>query len=653
MDDSQGLAILRRYLEILLEEEFMLTGRFAHPLFAWLMLLFFITGSHAGFANSEVHYSHGLSRFDTLKYPENFTHFDYVYPEAPKGGEIRLYTHGTFDSLNPYTISGTSPSWIPTYSYLKHGFSELNEPLMVGSGSYSPSGDEIKTAYGLIAESVEYPDDNRWIIFNLRPEARFHDGKPITADDVVFSFHSLKENGHPRYKMQLDVIKHVEKLSSSKVRFTFKNAGNRTQLFRAAELPVLPSHFWKDKTLGKSSLTAPLNSGPYQISKFQPGSFITFTRVKDYWGKDLPVNKGRYNFDSVTIYFYRDLSSAFEAFKAGNHDLHPEVIAKNWHMAYDFPAIKKGLIKRSELQHQLAMGSSFFFFNTRRAPFDDIRVRMAVSLMFDFEWTNKALFYNAYRRGTSYFNNTYLASAGLPSEAERQWLLPWKNQLPEPLFTKPFEVSVTNGDGNIRNQQRQATQLLKSAGWSINNGKMLNEKTGKQLTFTFVDDLSVSHRYILPIKKNLEAIGIDMVYQEFNSAQYYQRVRSLDFDMIEHILPQTHAPDIELQSYFHSSVANNSDTLNLAGIQNPVVDDLVEKVPDAKTQEDMKALIHSLDRVLLWNYYGIPKWHSSSIRAAYRDVFGWPEQQPIYTTPFSTWWRKDVSLDKDNPMCDF
>ena len=599
----------------------------------------------SGFAHSQtvIHSSHGLSRFNALKYPPSFKHFDYVNPDAPKGGDIRLFVHGTFDSLNPYAISGMSPALIPTFSYLKYGFSEFNEPLMVGSGSYSPSGDEVKTAYGLIAESIEYPDDNRWIIFNIRPEARFHDGKPVTADDVIFSFHTLQEKGHPRYKIQFEVVERVTKLSPTKVRFDFKQSGNRTQLFRVAELPVLPAHHWQDKALDKTTLSPPLNSGPYKITDLQHGSYVTFSRVKDYWGKDLPVNKGRYNFDKVTLYFYRDLQTAFEAFKAGGHDLHLEVVAKNWNTAYDFPAIQDGSVKRSELHHKMAVGSTFFYFNTRRSPFDDIRVRKAVSQIFDYEWTNKALFFSSYRRSKSYFPNTYLASSGLPSEAELKWLSSWEKQLPEPLFNKPFTVPVTKGDGTIRPQQQQALRLLKEAGWQMKDGKMLNDKTGKQMQFTFVDDFSSSNRYLQPFRKNLATIGIDMQYAEFNAAQYYQRVRSLDFDMVEYNLPQTHSPDQELQGYFHSSTVSADATRNLAGINNPVVDQLIEQVPMVTTQQEMSDVIHSLDRVLLWNYYGIPKWHSTAMRAAYRDVFAWPDKAPVYTTPFSTWWRKDLS----------
>ena len=361
-------------------------------------------------AEITIHKSHGLSRFSPLKYSEDFEHFDYVNPQAPKGGNIRLFANQSFDTVNPYSTKGVSPALAPLFASMRYGVTELNEPLMVGSGTYSPSGDEIKSAYGLIAHSVEYPENNQWIIFNLRPEARFHDGHPITADDVVFSFYELKLKGHPRYKMQLESVDKAEKISPLNVKFTFKEPGNRIQLFRVAELPVLPEHYWKSRDLDKTTFEPVLNSGPYRITHVQPGVSVTYRRVEDYWGKDLPVNKGRYNFDKVTVYFYRNLQTAFESFKAGGHDLHIELIAKNWFTAYDFPAVKNGEIKKISIPHKLTIGSHFFHFNTRRIPFNDIKVRQAVSLMFDFEWVQKALFFGSYTRSVSYFPNSGLSA---------------------------------------------------------------------------------------------------------------------------------------------------------------------------------------------------------------------------------------------------
>ena len=589
----------------------------------------------------QVHYSHGLSRFDELKYSAKFSHFDYVNPEAPKGGEIRLFVHGTFDSLNPYSIHGITPSQAPNFHYMRYGFNEFNEPLMVGSGHYSPSGDEIKTAYGLIAKSIEYPEDNSRIIFNLRSEARFHDGHPITADDVIFSFNQLRIKGHPRYKMQLESIVSVEKLNDYKVRFTFKSSGTRIQLFQAAELPVLPAHYWKDKPIDQTTLLPPLQSGPYRIVDVQAGRLITFQRQNDYWGKDLPVNKGRYNFDRVTLYFHRDLQVALESFKAGGHDVHLEIVAKNWETAYDFPAIQSGKVKMGKIYHKMAYGSSFFFFNTRRDIFSDIRVRQALTLLFDFEWTNRVIFHNTYKRSLSYFPNSDAVASVLPSQQEQKLMAPWRHIMSSNIFEKNFTLPITNGSGDLRIQQQKALRLLHAAGWTLKNKKLMNS-SGKAFKFQFLNESYATSRYILPWKKKLATIGVDLEYLQVDASQYIYKIRSMNFDMIEQVLPQTLAPDKELENYFHSSQSSAEGSRNFAGIINPAIDNIISRIIISKTREEMLLLTRSLDRILLWNYYGIPKWYCDFMRVAYRDVFAWPERQASYTTPFSTWWRKDI-----------
>ncbi|WOG28062.1 extracellular solute-binding protein [Endozoicomonas sp. 8E] len=601
----------------------------------WLLLL-----SSLLFGEVTIHKSHGLSRFHDLKYPASFKHFDYVNPQAPKGGIVSLFAHGTFDSLNPYAPQGNTLSGLPSFAYMRYGFTELNEPLMVGSGQYAPSGDEPRSAYGLIAESVEYPDDNQWIIFNLRPEARFHDGHEITSEDVIFSFKALSEKGSPRYKMQLDSIASVEALGQRKVRFNFKQPGSRQQLFHAAELPILPAHFWKNRAIDKSTLVPPLNSGPYRVSHVEPGKLIVFSRVKDYWGRDLPVNKGKYNFDTVIIHFYRDFQMAMEAFKSGGHDLHLEVVAKNWQYAYDFPAVIDGRIKKRTIPHQMAYGSSFFFFNTRRPLFRDVRVRQAITLMFDYEWTNRVIFHNAYRRSHSYFPNSSLGAIDKPTLAEQKLLSSLTPSLPNPIVTQAFLLPITSGDGQLRKQKRQSLSLLNEAGWTLKNNQLINNITQQPFVFEFIETTHATDRYLLPFKKNLESIGITMKYTVMDSSQYYARMRSRDFDMIAQLLPQTLSPGLELIDYFHSSRANDNSSRNFAGIDHPVVDQLLQKLTEVNSQQELQTLIRSLDRVLLWNYYGIPKWHSTYMRVAHWDKFGWPEQLPEYTTSFSTWWQK-------------
>ncbi|MGY0218383.1 ABC transporter substrate-binding protein [Endozoicomonadaceae bacterium StTr2] len=595
--------------------------------------------------------AHGIARFDDLKYPADFSHFDYVNPNAPKAGNISLFAFGAFDSLNAYAAKGLTPSQSPMYRVLHYGFSELNEPLMVGSGQYDPSGDEFHSAYGLIAASVEYPEDNSWIIFNLRPEARFHDGHPIEASDVVFSLNELKEKGHPRFRMQLESVTKAEVLNRHRVKFYFGSAGTRSQLFRVAELPVLPEHYWKERDLGRSSIQIPLNSGPYRITAIEPGLSITFSRVKDYWGKDLPVNRGKYNFDEVKVYFYRDLDVAFEAFKAGGHDLHAEMVAKNWALAYDFPAISKGLVKRHELDYSVPYGSMMFFFNTRRSFFNDIRVRQAMTLLFDFESVNRRVFHGAYRRINSYFPHM-LSAKGIAGSSEVQLLEPWRDQLPGEVFTQPYQLPVNSGeDDGLREQRYQALALLKQAGWQYKKGELIHESTGEVFKVQYISPSKTATRYVLPFANELAKVGIDLRIQVMDQAQYMERLQKRDFDMVGNILPQTFSPDIELQRYFHSSSMNDPSTLNLSGVSHPAIDFITERIPRAQSREELETLVSALDRVLLWNFYAIPRWRPKTLKVACRDIFVMPETLPKYATSFRTWWYKEKT-DQSAPQPD-
>jgi microcin C transport system substrate-binding protein len=352
-------------------------------------------------ANASITESHGYAQFGVLKYPASFTHFDWVNPEAPKGGTLRMMAFGTFDTLNPYTFKGSSP--VSTGNFLQYGVNELNEPLMVGTGQYDPSGDEPTSSYGLIAQSVEYSEDRSWVVFNLRPQARFHDGKPITAYDVAFSYRTLLKDGHPQYRTALQEVQRVDILNRHRIRFVFKRSGNPLLILRLGELPVLPQHYWKDRDFKATTFEPPLGSGPYRITRVQPGRQLVFERVKDYWGKDLPVNRGKYNFDRVEVEFYRDSDVAFEAFKAGEFDIYIEHQAKNWANGYDFPAVASGQVIKAQIPHRIPTQTQGLFMNTRRAAFADIRVREALGLLFNFEWTNRTLFSDAYDRSTSYY----------------------------------------------------------------------------------------------------------------------------------------------------------------------------------------------------------------------------------------------------------
>ena len=400
---------------------------------------------------------HGFALHGNLKYPKNFKHFNYVNPDAPKGGKLKLMGFGTFDSLNPYTLKGTSP--FNTAGQFIYGFSELNETLLIGTGSYSPSGDEPQSAYGLLAESVTYPKNIKWVEFKIRPNAYFHDGHKIDAEDVVYSFRTLIEKGHPRFQQSLFGVASISAKSTNIVRVAFKEANQRANILRIGEMPVLPKHFWEFREFERSAQIKPLLSGPYEIAKFDVGNSITFKRKIDFWGHDLNVYKGRFNFDKIRVEYYRDQAIAFEAFKAGNFDLFYDYMAKNWASAYNFPAIKDGKVLKEEINHQIPSTTQGFFFNTRKKLFNNTKVRQALSLMFDFEWTNKALFNQAYARNQSYFPNSDFSARHLPSAEELSLLKPFKSSLPQELFNQPFSLSSTSGKGNIQKQSKKAHSL--------------------------------------------------------------------------------------------------------------------------------------------------------------------------------------------------
>lgn len=580
--------------------------------------------------------AHAIALHGSPKYPADFTHFDYVNADAPKGGSVRLMASGTYDTLNPYTLKGISPFMSPGFA--KWGVFELNEPLMVGSGSYAPSGDEPQTAYGLIAESIEYPEDRSWVIFNLRPEARFHDGSPITAEDVIFSFHTLIDHGHPRYAQAFRDVEKVEKLATGRVKFSFKPGDTRALPLRVAELPVLSQAFWQGRDFERSLLEAPLGSGPYQLTAFEPGRSVVFERVKDYWGKDLAVNRGRYNFDQVSFDYYRDLHVAFEAFKSAEFDVYMEHISSNWATGYNFPALHEGRVKKLAIAHNIPTGYQAFFFNTRHEIFKDIRVRQAIGLLFDFEWLNRSIFFDAYTRNNSYFPNTELASSGPPSAEELALLEPYRDQLPAALFTETYKPPVTNGKGTLRQQQRKALKLLKEAGWQLRNNKMTHLQSGRTLTFQVLFDQPSFAKVLLPFKRNLQRIGVDMRLRSIDRSQFKNRVDHFDFDMIVNILVHGLSPNYELNLYFHSAQASLPGAPNYSGVQHPVVDQLVERIIAAPSRPELLNAVRALDRVLLWNHYSIPQYHLPYHRVAHWNKFGRPAVSPPYAFNFRDWW---------------
>ncbi len=607
----------------------------------FITLLTFVLLAVALPVSAEITVSHGIALHGEPKYGADFEHFDYVNPNAPKGGSVRLMGSGTFDTLNPYTLKGISPFMSPGFS--KWGVFELNEPLMVGTGNYAPSGDEAQTAYGLIAESIEYPKDRSWAIFNLRPLARFHDGSAITADDVIFSFHTLVKHGHPRFAQVFADVESVEKLSVLRVKFNFKGTDTRALPLRVGELPVMSKAFWEGRDFEKSLLVPPLGSGPYRISHFEPGRSIVFKRVRDYWGKDLPVNRGRYNFDEVSVDYYRDLHVAFEAFKSNEFDVYREYISSNWATGYDFPALQQGKVKKLEINHSIPTGYQAFFFNTRRDIFADIRVREAIGLMFDFEWLNRSIFFNAYTRNSSFFPNTELGAKGKPGAEELALLAPYKHQLPPALFSDAFKPPVTNGKGTLRKQQRKALKLLKAAGWQLKNHQMTHSKTGQTLSFEVLFDQPSFAKVLLPFKRNLKRIGVDMQLRNVDRTQFKNRVTHFDFDMIVEVLVHGLSPSYELNLYFSSEQANTPGALNYSGVSHPVADALVNKIINAESRQQLLHASRALDRLLLWHHYSIPQYHLPYHRIAYWDKFGRPKKSPPYAFNFRDWWFKQAA----------
>nr|WP_296262494.1 MULTISPECIES: extracellular solute-binding protein [unclassified Pseudomonas] len=582
--------------------------------------------------------SHGYAQFGVLKYPASFTHFDWVNPEAPKAGTLRIMANGTFDTLNPYTFKGSSPT--STANFGQYGVSELNEPLMVGTGQYDPSGDEPTSSYGLIARTVEYSEDRSWVVFNLRPEARFHDGKPITAYDVAFSYRTLLKDGHPQYRTALQEVQRVDILNRHRIRFVFKRSGNPLLILRLGELPVLAQHYWKNRNFTTTTFVPPLGSGPYRITQVRPGRGLVFERVKDYWGKDLPVNRGKYNFNRVEVEFYRDADVAFEAFKAGEFDIYIEHQAKNWSTGYDYPAVNDGQVIKAQIPHQIPTQTQGLFMNTRRDTFADIKVREALGLMFNFEWTNRTLFNNAYKRSVSYYPNSEFSAADVPAGREFLFLWPYRDQLPLQLFTQPFAVSKTDGGGVPRDTLRKALGLLAEAGWKFTDRGLANS-AGQPLRFEILLVNPSLERILQPYIEDLTRIGVDARLRTVDRAQYKQRLDQFDFDMILMTLNQTLSPGLEQWQYFHSSQANIKGSKNYAGVANPVVDHLLNQLLAAKTRDEQVAATRALDRVLLWQHYMIPNWYLNTHRLAYRNRFAFVTTPP-YTLGLRAWWLKPL-----------
>ncbi len=484
-------------------------------------------------ADVKVTKTHGMSLAGPLKYGPDFTHFEYTNPNAPKGGRLKLSAIGGFDNLNPYIPKGQSAN----------GLGLTFETLMTGAM------DDQSAEYGLIAHSVEVPEDLSWVIYNMRPEARFHDGSPITADDVIFSLEVLTKSGRPLYRYYYANVDKVEKLDDHKVKFHFSGPPNRELPQIVGQLPILSKKHFENRKFDETTLTAILGSGPYKVKRFEANRFIEFERVKDYWGENLPVNKGQYNFDEIRYDFYRDTSVLLEAFKAGEYDHRSENSAKNWATGYKFPAADKGLVKTEAIDHGRSGGMQAYAFNLRRLKFQDPALREALTFSFDFEWTNKNIFYDQYKRTESYFSNTVMAARGKPSAAELKILEPWRDQLPPQVFGEAYKAPVTDGSGRDRKPLHTAKNILKKAGWKIKGGKLIEPKSGKPLTIEFLMYDQNSLRIAGPIIKNLKRLGIDATSRVVDSAQYTERVRNYDFDMVTAGFGQSLSPGNEQREF--------------------------------------------------------------------------------------------------------
>ena len=566
--------------------------------------------------------SHAFSTLGQPKLPADFPFFPYVNPDAPKGGEVALSTVGTFDSFNGFIVRGTAAEQL----------GRLYDTML------APSADEAATAYGHLAQTVELPADRMWVAFELRPQARFNDGTPVTAADVAWTFQTLVKQGRPYYRQYDADVQDVVAENARRVVFHFKSNQNRELPLILGEMPILPEHWWKDRDFSRPLTDPPLGSGPYRVDHFEFGRTIAYRRVDDWWAKDLPTGKGMFNFDVLRIEYFRDATVALEAFKAGQIDFRQENIAKQWATAYNFPAREQGLVKLENIKHRLPTGMQGFVMNTRRPVFKDRRVREALAWAFDFEWANKNLFYDAYTRDLSYFSNSDLASSGLPKGAELALLEPYRDQLPPELFTQPFTLPVTDGSGNNRRELAHALDLLKQAGYEVKDRKLVGPD-GQPFSFEMLLSDSSYERVSLPYTQTLAKLGITATVRTVDPAQDQRRMDNYDFDMTLTSFGESESPGNEQTAYWTCGAASQEGGDNLMGVCSPVIDALVAKVVNASDRATQLATAtHALDRVLLWNWYLVPNWHLEIWRVAYWNKFARPDKPVRSGFVFDDWW---------------
>jgi microcin C transport system substrate-binding protein len=586
-------------------------------------------------AQAEPSFSHGLSIFGDLKYQEAFTHFDYVNPNAPKGGEIKVAGFGTFNSLNPFIIKGTSAQ----------GISDCYATLL------SPCFDEPASYYGYVAESIKVAPDFSWVIFKINPKACFNNGNSITADDIIFSFNILREKGQPFFRTYYKAITKVEKISDHEVKFDCPGNHSREIPVILGQLPVLSKSYYETHNFDETTLDPFPSSGAYEVESLEAGRSITYKRVTNWWGENIPSQKGQHNFDKIKVEYYRDSNAMFEAFKNGEVDIRYESTAKLWSTAYNFPAIEQGLVKKEEIKHSLCLPGSYgLFFNTRRDIFMNRKVRQALTEMFNFEWANKNLFYNMYKRIHSYFPNTPFSATGVPENEEKKLLETYKDDIPAEVFSIPFSLPEHKSEQDIRKSSDKALSLLKEAGFEIRNQKLINTKTGKPFIFEALIYDQSTEKIFLHFQNHLKLIGVEMKLRLVDVSTYQERVDQYDYDMIVANNPQSPTPGNEQRDMWSTAAANMKGSRNIAGIHEKPIDEIIEKIVESKDYKTLITTTKALDRLLLWGYYMIPAWASDNILIAFWDRFGRPNTTPPYNPVTSNAWWIDVSKEEKLPL---
>jgi len=572
--------------------------------------------------------THALSLLGEPALPADFTHFPWANPDAPKGGEVALTRLGSFDSFNPFILRGTPDL----------GVANIYDSLLIDSP------DEASTEYAHLASLVELPADRMGVTFEIREGARWHDGRPVTADDVVWTFNTLRTQGRPFYRAYWGDVTEVVADGPRRAVFRFRSNENRELALILGQISVLPKHWWEGRDFSRPSLDVPLGSGPFRLERFEPGRSVVYRRVDDYWAKDLPTKRGFNNFDVLRYEYFRDTTVDFEAFKAGQIDFRTENTARNWATGYDFPAVRQGLVKRDEIRHERPTGMQAFVMNLRRPFFQDMRVREALGQVFDFEWLNANIFSGLYTRTTSYFSNSELASSGLPTGKELAVLEPFRSQLPATVFTQENRLPTTDGSGNNRDGLRRALGLMREAGWTIRDRRLVNTQ-GQRFEFEILLGGPVFERVALPYVQWLQRLGVEARVRTVDPAQYQVRMDAFDYDMTIDVIPQSLSPGNEQRDFFTCAKSRENGSQNIAGFCSPVIDALVELVINAPDREELIARTRALDRVLLNGAYVIPQWHLRAFWIAYWNRFGRPARNPKYGLGFDTWWI-DPALDR-------